>query len=194
MGCHILDPVFTALELTTPELIRSDGGATNADNWGLDSSVQYVFPGSSHTTGAVTLCWYDGNARPKSDVKALLGKMSLSDQGSIYIGTKGVLYAPYIDTPVLLPVEKFKGVKLTEAQGSDHYLQFVEACRGNGTTSAPFDYAGPLTESVLLGCLATRFPNTTLEWNAADLKVKNVGEANEFVRRQYRKGWEVQGM
>ena len=78
MGCHILDPVFTALELTSPLLIRSDGGATNADNWGLDSSVQYVFPGSSHTTGALTLCWYDGNARPKSDVKALIGKTPLS--------------------------------------------------------------------------------------------------------------------
>ena len=75
-----------------------------------------------------------------------------------------------------------------------HYLQFVEACRGNGQTSAPFDYAGPLTESVLLGCLATRFPKTTLGWDAAKLSVTNVTEANRFVRREYRKGWEVEGL
>ena len=75
--------------------------------------------------------------------------------------------------------------------GNDHYLQFVEACRGNGKTSAPFDYSGPLTETVLLGCLATRFRKTTLEWDAAELKVTNVPEANDFVRRRYRKGWEV---
>ena len=66
--------------------------------------------------------------------------------------------------------------------------------RGNGKTSAPFEYAGPLTEMVLLGCLSTRFPKTTLDWNAADLKVTNVKDANEFVRKHYRKGWEVEGL
>ena len=97
----------------------------------------------------------------------------MQDQGSIYIGTEGVLYSPYIDVPVLLPAEKFKDYKLPSPGGDDHYLQFVEACRGNGKTSAPFDYSGPLTESVLLGCLATRFPQTTLEWDAKAMKVTN---------------------
>ena len=72
--------------------------------------------------------------------------------------------------------------------------QFVEACRGNGKTTAPFDYAGPLTEIGLLGCLATRFPKTTLEWDTAKVAVTNVEEANRFVRRRYRKGWEVEGL
>jgi hypothetical protein len=76
----------------------------------------------------------------------------------------------------------------------NHYLQFVEACRGNGRTSTPFDYSGPLTESVLLGCLATRFRNTTLEWDATNLTVTNNREASQFVRRQYRRGWEVEGL
>jgi hypothetical protein len=73
-------------------------------------------------------------------------------------------------------------------------LQFVEACRGHDKTSAPFAYSGPLTETVLLGCLATRFLKKTLEWDAAKLAVTNVHEANSFVRRQYRKGWEVEGL
>jgi hypothetical protein len=95
---------------------------------------------------------------------------------------------------VLLPAEKFSAQSFKMQQGDDHYIQFVEACRGNGKTTAPFDYAGPLTESVLLGCLATRFPETTLEWDAAKLAVTNVEEANRFVRKHYRKGWEVEGL
>jgi hypothetical protein len=194
MGCHILDPVFTALGLTAPQSVRSEGGAPNADNWGLDSKVRYIFPGTQYTTETLTLYWYDGDARPPGEIKALIGKRSLQDQGSIYIGTEGILYAPYFDSPVLLPAEKFRDLKLPKPGGNDHYLQFVEACRGNGKTSAPFDYSGPLTESVLLGCLATRFPQTTLEWDAAKLEVTNVAEANRFVRRRYRKGWEVEGL
>jgi hypothetical protein len=66
--------------------------------------------------------------------------------------------------------------------------------RGNGQTSAPFGYSGPLTEMVLLGCLATRFPRTDLTWDAKALKVTNLDEANPFVRRTPRKGWEVDGL
>jgi hypothetical protein len=105
-----------------------------------------------------------------------------------------VLYSPYIAAPVLLPEEKFSDYKFPRPGGEDHYLQFVEACRGNGKTSTSFDYSGPLTEAVLLGCLATRFPKTTLEWDAAKLLVTNVKKANEFVRRSYRKGREVKGL
>jgi predicted dehydrogenase len=194
MGCHILDPVFTSLELTAPESVRSEGGAPNADNWGLDSRVRYTFPGTSHTTEKLILTWYDGDQRPPAELKARLGEQSLSDQGSIYIGTEGTLYSPYIDAPVLLPADRFQDYKFPEPEGDDHYRQFVEACRGNGKTSASFDYSGPLTEAVLLGCLATRFPETTLEWNADALQVRNHAEANRFVRRRYRRGWEVEGL
>jgi predicted dehydrogenase len=194
MGCHILDPVFGSLALTTPKTVRSEGDAPNTDSWGLDVQVQYLFPGTKHTTDTLTLNWYNGNKRPPDEVKALLGGRSLNDQGSIYLGTDGVLYSPYIAAPVLLPADKFKDYKMPKPGGDDHYKQFVEACRGNGKTSAPFDYSGPLTEMVLLGCLSTRFPKTTLEWDAANLKVTNVKEANEFVRRRYRKGWEVEGL
>jgi predicted dehydrogenase len=194
MGCHILDPVYGSLALTLPLSVRSDGGAPNTHNWGLDSLVRYEFPGTAFTTDTVSVTWYDGDKRPPADVKALIGKLALSDQGSIFIGTDGILYAPYIDPPILLPTEKFKDVKLPNPGGTDHYLQFVEGCRGNGKTSAPFDYSGPLTEMVLLGCLATRFPATSLRWDDANLKFTNVEEANRFVRRRYRKGWEVEGL
>jgi predicted dehydrogenase len=191
MGCHILDPVHAALALTAPRSVHSEGGEPNADSWGLDSQVRYVFPQTKYTTRTLTLTWYDGDRRPPASVKELIGGKAFNDQGSVYIGTEGVMYSPYIAAPVLLPAAKFAGYKLAERGHQNHYLQFVEACRGNGKTSAPFDYSGPLTESVLLGCLATRFPKTTLEWDAASMKVTNVKEANAFVRRHYRKGWEV---
>jgi hypothetical protein len=140
------------------------------------------------------LTWYDGDKRPPHDVTTSIGQKPLADQGSICIGTEGVLYAPYIDAPELLPAENFKDAKLPNPGGNDHYLQFVEACRGNGKTSAPFDYSGPLTESVLLGCLATRFPNKTLEWDSLNVAFTNVREANAFVRRPYRKDWEIPGL
>src|SRR5205085_3542657 len=108
MGCHILDPVFASLELPYARSVRSEGGGANADNWGLDAMVNYAFPGSKYTTETMLLHWYDGNARPPAEVKELIGKRGLQDQGSIYIGTEGVLYSPYGGGLILLPDEKFK--------------------------------------------------------------------------------------
>jgi predicted dehydrogenase len=195
MGCHILDPVYGSLALTAPTSARSEGGAPNDDSWGLEGEVRYVFPGTKYTADTLALTWYHGSRRPPADIQKLVGG-TLVGQGSIYVGTEGVLYSQYDggQLPVLGPAEKFADYKIPSLGSEDHYLQFVEACRGNGKTSAPFDYSGPLTESVLLGCLATRFPKTTLEWDAAGLKVTNVKEANQFVRRTPRKGWEVEGL
>ncbi len=194
MGCHILDPVFAATGVTIPLKVRSEGDKPNADSWGLDNQVHYTFRGTSYTTETFQLHWYNGKLRPGEEVTRLLGSRKLHDQGSIYIGTEGVLYSPYIGPPVLLPEERYQGKTMPKVPGDNHYLQFVEACRGNGQTSAPFDYAGPLTEAVLLGCLATRFPKTTLEWNADTMTITNEKSANQFVKREYRKGFEVPGL
>jgi predicted dehydrogenase len=194
MGCHILDPVFTALALTAPRSVESLGDAPNADSWGLEVEVRFVFPGTRYTADRLSLFWYNGNRRPPAKVLGLIGNRKPHDQGSIYVGTEGVLYSPYIAQPVLLPAERFRDHRWARPGSQNHYLQFVEACRGNGQTSTGFDYSGPLTEAVLLGCLSTRFPKRTLEWDAAKLQVGNVRDANAFVRRRYRKGWEVEGL
>jgi predicted dehydrogenase len=195
MGCHILDPVYASLALTAPTAVTATGGdVPNADSWGLDVQVEYAFPATKHVADGFTLTWYNGKLRPPKDVTEAAGVKTLSGQGSLYIGTEGVMYSPYIGYPVLLPAERFKDKAVEKVKGDDHYLQFVEAARGSGKTSAPFDYSGPLTETVLLGCLATRFPKTKLEWDAAKLKVTNEEKANQFVRRTYRKGWEVEGL
>ncbi|AWM39310.1 putative oxidoreductase [Gemmata obscuriglobus] len=195
MGCHILDPVFNALGVGNPSSITSELPGPNEYNWTLDVQVKYVFPGSKFTTDTVALTWYNGKVRPPKEVVEKIGAHKLDGQGSILIGTEGVLYSPYDSggQPILIG-EKFKDFKLPDVKSDDHYLQYVEAVRGNGQTSAPFSYSGPLTEMVLLGCLATRFPKTDLKWDTKALKVTNNDKANAFVKREYRKGFEVEGL
>ncbi len=184
MGCHILDPVFESLRLTAPLTVRSEGAAPNHDSWALNSVIHYVFP------GGLKLTWYDGEQRPPKEVLDLAGSRRLPLQASIFIGTGGAMLLPHVGMPVLLREEK----PLPEAERANHYFQFVDAVLGKDKASAAFDYSGPLTESVLLGPVATRFPNTTLEWNAAKLKFTNSREATAYVRGHYRRGWKVRGL
>jgi len=195
MGCHIFDPVFDALQLTAPISVRSEGPAPNAWNWAINAIVHYVFPGTIYTADkTVNITWYDVDERPPKEVQALLEGDNLPGQGSIFIGEKGVMLLPHVDHVQLFPDKDFAGFQRPKVQEHDHWKQFVDACLGQGRTSAGFDYAGPLTETVLLGSVACRFPQTTLQWNAHALKFGNVSEANAFLRRQYRAGWSVPGL
>ena len=100
---------------------------------------------------------------------------------------------PHISRPILYPDKKFESFKYPEIASSDHWLSFVDACLDGGRTTANFDYAGPLTEGVLLGGVACRFPKTTLKWNMEALSF-DLHEANAHVRREYRAGWQVKGL
>lgn len=194
MGCHIYDPVFAALALTAPLSVKSDGPVPTATNWANDAKVFYVFPGNKFTEGkTVNVTWYDGDQRPPEEISKLLGERKLPDQGSIFIGTKGIMVLPHVSNPILLEHETGKefDIKRPELDNQNHWQQFVSAVRGKGETSAPFSYSGPLTESVLLGGVACRFKGETLEWNAEKLQFPNKPEANQFLTREYRKGFEV---
>jgi len=194
MGCHIFDPVFTALELTIPGTVRSEGPAPNKWNWALDSKIEYVFPGTRFTAGpTMKLTWYDGASKPSKDVLALLEGDEQPNTGSILVGTQGTLVIPHISRPVLYPDKKFKDLKFPDISSHDHWGEFLDACLGNCQTGANFNYAGPLTEAVLLGGVASRFPKTTLTWDSGRMQF-DVNEANQFIRRSYRQGWGVAGL
>jgi predicted dehydrogenase len=194
MGCHIFDPVFDSIGLTAPISVRSEGVAPNQWNWATDSFIHYVFPGTNHTAGkTLNVTWYDGTSRPPAEIIALLEGDELPAIGSIFVGTEGVMVLPHVARPLLYPDKKFKDFKYPDIASGDHYGEFVEACRGNGKTLASFEYAGPLTEAVLLGGIASRFPKTTLNWNAPKLKFEET-EANHFIRRDYRRGWNVKSL
>ncbi len=116
------------------------------------------------------------------------------NQGSIIIGTAGVLHIPHVAAPKLYPVEKFKDYQMPQPEQGHHWTEWADAIMNGGKTGAGFDYSGPMTESVLLGSVAVRFPQATLQWNAAKLQFDNEKSANQYLRRKYRKGWEVAGL
>lgn len=192
MGCHILDPVCSALDLTAPLSVRSEGAAPSQHNWAINTLIRYVFPATAYTDGrSVNVTWYDGDQRPPREVQELVGPGPLPGQGSVFIGTKGVMLLAHVAEPVLFPRSEFKDFTMPKAESVNHYFEFVDAVVANKPASTPFSYSGPLTEWVLLGPIATRFPNTTLEWNAEKQKFANSPEATNYVRRQYRTGWSM---
>jgi len=195
MGCHILDPVFGALQLGSPLSVRSESEAPNGESWALDTLIRYTFPGTAQTAEkTVSLTWYDGDRLPPEEIRALAGTVKFPGQGSMFIGTKGQMLLPHIAMPILLPAKDFDGYAMPEETRTDHYHEFADAVLGMGKTSAPFEFSGALTESVLLGPLATRFPNTTLEWDGPKATFTNVKEANQYLRRRYRHGWSVKNL
>jgi predicted dehydrogenase len=201
MGCHIYDPVFKALALTAPLSIRSDGAQPNDHSWATDAIIDYIFPGTAFTEGkTVRVVWYDGDQRPPQDVQDAAEivkgdkQHGLPEQGSIFLGTRGVMILPHIAQPRIVGAET-GDVKIEKVEGESHWHQFIETVLGNRVKAdANWDYAGPLTEAVLLGSVATRFPKQTLAWDAAALKFTNADAANAFVTRTYRKGREVAGL
>jgi predicted dehydrogenase len=194
MGCHIFDPLFMGLGLGAPTAVRSEGPAPNACNWALDGKVIYQFKGNNLTgKETLNLFWYDGAASPPAGVIAKTGKTGLPQSGSILIGTEGVMLLPHYQLPELYPAEKFKDYKFPRVKGVNHWGQFIDACRGADKADADFAYSGPLSEAILLGGIASRFPNTTLKWSSGHLKF-NHPQANALVRREYRDGWKIQGL
>lgn len=194
MGCHIFDPVFSSLKLADPLTVRSEGSKPNAWNWAIDSKIHYVFSGTEYThEKTLPVTWYDGAQRPPAEVLAILGGRTLPQQGNIFIGTAGVMLLPHVGKAVLFPGEKFQDFVPPKVEDLNHWSEFVAACKGSAKTSTPFAYGGPLTEAVLLGGIASHFPQTTLEWNAKQMEF-NLPEATRFIRKGYRKGWEIKGV
>ncbi len=194
MGCHIFSSWYRALGLTSPSSLTSHGPASNEYDWANDSKIDYVYPATPFTSDkGVTVTWYDGSARPPQEVAELVGG-KLPAQGSVIIGSEGVLLATHMSTPTLFPKEKRKGFRYPRLKPRDHYLEWVDAARGASKQrpSANYeDYAGALTESVLIGCLATLFPGEKLVWDSAKLEFVGNKKADAQVGREYRKGWEI---
>ncbi len=225
MACHIMDPIYRILPIDFP----SSAECSIANQWtGMNQEANYTAscPVSSiihleyprkDKKGILKVSWYDGGLLPKRPDELLPEEeFGNWDGGVLFIGTKGKLLADcYGANPRLLPLSKndsAKAVKETIKRVPEgHYLQWVNACiagYGKGETSSNFEYAGPFTESILMGNLAIRSalytdPKVTgwgknkftgrkkLLWDAKNMKVTNFDEANQFVKREYRDGWSL---
>ncbi len=202
MGCHIWSAPHAALRLEAPLSIKARvepawaaAPARRSETWPAWEIVEYEFPGTDLTAGkTIKITWSDGGKYPRSRAAEALGGRDFPLQGALFLGENGTLLLPHVGNVKLLPEKKFKGRELPEPPPADHYLSWVDACRGAGATSAPFESSGPLTEVVLLGTVALRCPGETLLWDGAAMKVENHEAANAFLRRRYRAGWEVEGL
>ena len=219
MGCHLIDPAFKTVGLGYPSEVECSEGNVMEKMWSpsyypescpISSSVILKFPGKNGKPD-VKLYWMDGGIIPERPEE--LGpdeQMGGGDGGVIIEGTKGkMMCGTYGANPTLLPTARTKEVNVPKTLArvpEGHYVQWVNACiagYGKNELSSPFEYAGPLTETILMGNLALRswnirgaggkgFPGRKkLLWDAVNMKITNFDEANQFVRREYRKGWEV---
>jgi predicted dehydrogenase len=195
MGCHIMDGAMWSLKLGSPtkvELISST--ELKKDSAPKASILRYHFP-EREGMPPVTLTWSDGGMLPNRPAELESGrKLAEGDNGSLFVGTKGKMMAGTYGGGVrIFPEEQHKQTprppqSIPRPKG--HYDEWIEACKGGRPASGSFDYAGPFTEVVLLGNLALR-TGSTIEWDGENMKVTNNKAANDFVRKEYRKGWEV---
>ena len=198
MGVHIFDTPYNALELDVPKTITTNCRPPNGFGFPEKNEVIYEFPGTKYTTDNFKWVWSDGEGAPAmhEDLK-LPNDEQLHDQGAMFMGEKGRLYLPHFQLmPKLIvdgkyvdmDVEKFKlgtPVRDYEVESPKHYHQFIDTILGKDTCTAPFSYAARLTETILLGVIAGRFPGQTLHWDNATAKFAEE-EANAFLDEPYR--------
>ena len=192
MACHHMDLPTWALGLTAPQTVQVEGPAPDEVGGPAWLKVNYHYPAVGDR-GPVQLTWYHGGKRPDEFTQ---GKVPGEwGAGNLFVGDKGMLMADY-NRHVLLPEADFKDYKAPEPTippSIGHYKEWVKACREDKPEAAlcNFGYSGPLTEAVLLGNVSHRLGGKKIEWDAAALKCPNAPEADKFLKREYRKGWEV---
>ena len=148
--------------------------------------VTYQFPGTRYTTDKLQWIWYDGEGAPTEHPDLVLpGSGRMPEQGAMFVGENGRLLLPHWDFPKLIVNGAYEPLEYPELEEADHYHQFIDACMGKGTCSAPFSYASRLTEAILLGVAAGRFPGTTLHWNGKRSRFREK-EANALLDGKYR--------
>lgn len=230
MACHLIDPPFRVLGLGYPTEVESSVGAIYSQDWVPDylpkscppsSRTQLKFPASEQNKSEVKLTWTDGGLRPFHP-DLIPADHDIGDPGStngvIMMGEKGIMtcgtYAEnpkvYLNNGDILEFDTDALEDMTDALPENgHAATWVEACKAGYDSSehkaltSSFDFAGPLTESILMGNLAIRSFNLREEnggrfdypgrkkllWDGNNMRITNFDPANQFVRREYRDGW-----
>lgn len=188
LGSHWNDLPFWALKLQAPITIEASGPKPHAEIAPASMSATYEY-GPRGDMPAVKLTWYQGTMKPKIWTDGGIPKWG---SGCLFVGSKGMLLADY-GKFVLLPEKTFADVKLpgkTIPRVSGHHQEWLDAIKNGKKCSADFEYSGWLTEANHLGNVAFRV-GKKLEWDPIALKATNAPEADPFIKRTYRKGWEL---
>jgi len=190
MACHIMNTPYWALKLGHPSSVEAEGEPRKPDCGPLWMTVRYEFPAQAGRP-PLRLVWYDGkkNNVPNLPPEELAEGAKISpDGGTLFVGEKGKLLGAQ-----LLPADRSRDFKpppatLPRVPDGNHYNDWIRACKGQGPACSHFDFAGPLTEGVLLGIVAFR-AGKKLPWDGPAMKARGCPEAERYVRRPYRKGW-----
>ncbi len=191
-GCHYMDLLHWALDLRAPTAVSAEGPPFDPVSTPAWCIAHYEYPARGGQP-PLKLHWYDSGKQPELAQTLKIGGKPLGDVykgAQLFIGDQGMLVSNYTRHD-LLPQDKFAGFKppaQTIPQSVGHHREWIEAIKGNGKTLCNFDYSGALTEAVLLGTIAYR-SGQRLEWDSANLKIKNSPQAQQLVHKEYRKGW-----
>jgi predicted dehydrogenase len=193
IGCHSLDPIFRALKLKYPTSVQAVSTLVNLETYPSGSIVKYEFP-AREGMPPVSLTWYDGGLRPML-LKDMEEGMQMGSGGTLYVGDKGKILDDKILPKSLRESYKAPAPSIPSSPG--HEEEWILACKGGAAGGSDFEWAGPLTETVLLGNIALRrelkekLSGQLLEWDAEKFSFTNLPEANRFLHTEYRKGWSL---
>jgi predicted dehydrogenase len=218
MACHIADTAFWALDLKHPTAFEAKSEGANSETAPHWSIVTYDFP-ERNGMPPVKFTWYDGHKFPPQELVEKYGITKrvrkkyrdddgkekekdetvpgYTDNGSLLIGEKGMVYLDdaYGATFKLLPKQDFEGFKppprtIKRVPDQNHMRDWIDAIKNGGQACSNFEYASALTGMVLLGNLAIR-AGKRIEWDGPNMRATNSSEVEEFIRPEYRKGYEL---
>ncbi len=229
MACHLIDPPFRVLGLGYPTEVESSVGAIYSQDWVPDylpescppsSRTQLGFPATEKNPKPIKMTWTDGGLRPFhpdlipadhpiGDNNSTNGVIMMGEKGIMTCGTYARNPKVYLNSGELITMDEPENP--TDLPENGHCAFWVDACKaGYGSEehkalTSSFDFAGPLTESILMGNLAirsyglreqvgerTEYPGRKkLLWDGENMKITNFDPANQFVSRTYREGWSL---
>jgi predicted dehydrogenase len=188
MACHFMDLPHWALDLRAPTSVAAEGRVIHQGDNRVPTvmKVDYEYPARGNKP-PVNLTWYHGVAGPNLD-----GRMNHPgfSSGVLFEGERGSLVADYGNYR-LLPEDRFRDYRPpapTLPRSIGHHREWLQAIRTRGPTTCNFDYSGALAEAVLLGNVAFRC-GQRLQWNEAAAQVSNTRAADQYLQREYRRGW-----
>lgn len=194
MGSHMMDLAYWALDLQLPTTCEAEGSPVSTDTCPTWLKASWDHPARDNRP-AVKVHWYDGGKKPGMP-SPVFDRNSLF-KGVLFKGDKGYLLADY-DFRIMMmdgdmtqyePPRKPKDL-IPASLG--HHAEWIHACKTGAPTLCNFDYSGAMIEQNLLALVAYRV-GKKLEWDAENLKATNCPEADQYIRKTYRKGWVLNG-
>ncbi|MCC4230423.1 Gfo/Idh/MocA family oxidoreductase [Zunongwangia profunda] len=195
MGCHLIDPVYFALNLGQPIAFEGSSSQVNTESAPIAEKVTYYFPERKKLNNIkmpeLKFTWYDGGLLPERPEGMIPGKIMGDDGGgAMVVGTKGtIICSTYGRDPYIVGRENDppKVKKTIPRVSTSHEMDWVRACKepkGSRTeASSNFMYSGPFNEVVVMGDLAVRLQDLKkkLEWDAEKMEITNIND-NEEIR------------